>query len=589
MRKIVIYILYLFVVLFLHACQTESFPESKHSQDEGKVLLSGKLSYTGQNTRTRAVYESDIQRLDIMLFDEDSTFVEWHQANIVSSGMGACEYKAVLTATNRKRVLHFLLNFPFENYSFTASDFAGMHMSEVFSYIVDQRQYNEGGDHYMSMWGICSLPSIQTDTEIPSVSVIRTSASLSFEIPPELRNQLKLDRVFLFNVMSTGLLAPASFSPNPADWIRASEPGIRLLDTLNVESLNHYSTQLYTYERRVESGGAEDDFFIIIKAWYGEDSLDKYSYYKILPAEYDESESDPESRFKPLDIMRNTHYLLSFKQIESRGYATLSQALASPPSNNIVVETLSSTTDIHDEITNGQYKLGLSGNTVNLYEEPSSNTFTKIADIYLTEVGQGTGIQMPAMDEVFCVVELNENNLLLNNNNIPYNPGDTLQPSSEGELWVLINAYQQSLNRRGRIRVQAGNLCRQIELNQSRYSLFNLPEQLIIGWQAGSSVSLIVVPDTIKHYPLEISASLGKAALIWNNENYQEPRAAFLTIDQSTATIEDVASVQECSFTFSTTSVFSNADTAAYRVQEVILSAEGFLNDTVLIKQAKFP
>lgn len=583
------YILYLFVVLIAPACQTDLFPDSRNPISAGEVLLSGSLSYTSHNTLTRAVFESDIQRLDIMSFDEEGTFVEWHQATILSSGSGSCEYKAVFTATSHTRVLHFLLNYPFDEHAFTASDFAGMHQSEVMALIVDQRQYNDQGDFYMTMWGTCNLPFIQSDTEIPTVSLIRSAAKLSFEIPLELRNQFKLDRVILYNALATGLLAPASFSPNPADWIRASEPGVRILDTLNVESVNQFSAQMYTYERRVESTYSDQNFFIIIKGWYGEDSLDNYTYYKIIPGEYDESESDPELRFKPLDILRNTHYQILLKSIEGRGYSTLEQALLSPPGNNIVIETLSSSTDVHDEVTNGQYKLGLSRNAVNFYEIPLSNTFTQIAKVFVNEVAQGAGGQIPGMDEVFAVVELNENQLLLNNSSEAYSPGDTLLPSSTGELWVLIKVYQTGLHRRGIIRVQAGNLSRQIELSQSRYSLFNLPAQLNIGWQPGSSVLLNVVPDTIQYYPLEISASLGKAALIWSDQEYPEPPAAFLTIDKSMGTIENTAASQECSFTLTATSAFNNTDTADYRVQEVILSAEGFLNDTVLIRQARYP
>lgn len=588
MNKKASYILYLFVVLIMHACQTDLFPD-RNQAAEGKLLLSGSLSFTSLNNLTRAVYESDIQRLDIMSFDEEGTFVEWHQATILSSGTGSCEYKAVFSATSHTRVLHFLLNYPFDEHAFTASDFAGMHQSEVMALIVDQRQYNDQGDFYMTMWGTCNLSAIQSDTEIPTVSLIRSAAKLSFEIPLELRNQFKLDRVIVYNALATGLLAPASFSPNPADWIRASEPGVKILDTLNVESVNQFSAQLYTYERRVESTYSDQNFFIIIKGWYGEDSLDNYSYYKIIPGEYDELESDPELRFKPLDILRNTHYSLLLTSINERGYTTLEQALLSPPSNNIVVETLSSSTDVHDEVSNGQYKLGLSRNSFNLYETPLSNTFTQIAGIFLTEVGQGAGGQIPGMDEVFAVVELNENGLLLNENNLPFNIGDTIEPSSEGKLWALISAYQSGLNRRGSLRVRAGNLSRQIELSQSRYSLFNLPAQLNIGWQPGSSVLLNVVPDTIQYYPLEISANLGKAALIWSDQEYPEPPAAFLTIDKSMGTIENTAASQECSFTLTATSAFNNTDAADYRVQEVILSAEGFLNDTVLIRQARYP
>ena len=587
MKQSIKHILYFFVLLAMYACQSDIFSDRKQSAQPAQVLLSGSLSYTLHQAATRALYESDIQRIDILSFDQDGHFVEWQQATILSSNASSCQYEALFSATDDVRVLQFVVNYPFEGSALRlAEDFMGLHQSEVMNLMVDHKDFRGSGDIYMSMWGTCELPNIHVDTDIPNLALIRVAAKLSFEIPLALRNRLRLDRVIAYNALATGMLAPASFSPNPSDWLRASEPKLKILDTIVSESANNYSAQWYSYERRVESTHGEEGFFIIIRAWYGEDALDNYSYYKIIPGAFAASAGDPDLSFQAQDIFRNRHYQFLLQSVDGRGYSSLEQAIVSPPSNHIRVETLSSGNEVHDEITNGQYKLGLTHNKLNFYEAPMSNTLTQISKVFVTQVGQGDGHPIPAIDQVLAVVELNENNLLLDASNQAYQVGDIIPLSSEGELWLMLHAYQVGLNRRGKIRIQAGNLSRLIELNQSRYSLFNLPAQVTIGSQAGNSVQIMVTPDTIQSYPLEISASLGKAALIYDNETYLEPPAAFLILDKSKGSIDNAGAAQ-CKFTLTALSAFTTAETASYRVQDFILSAEGFRNDTVRVRQAK--
>lgn len=581
MSKGLIYTVSFLMAFLITACQEEAFNFGKKDKSTGeKVVLSGRLIHLGNTVMTRSVSETSIGRIDVMLFDEDSTFVEWSRAELVSSAAGISEYRCVFTTTNKKRILSYIVNYPFDETSFTASFFAGMHMGEAMSYIVDDTRYNDDDNHLMQMWGITTLPLIEDDTDIPDVSVLRDVAKVTINIPLEVRHQLSLDEVVLYNTLETGQLAPGSFSTDPVDWIRATEPKIKTLDTVNITLANNYSAVFYAFERRVESlsMASEDACFIILKGIYSDDASDDYSYYKIILAEYHPEESDPDARFSPYEILRNTQYEVTLQSIAGRGYPTLEEALMRPPSNNITYETVSSNADVQDEVTNGQYKLGISRSEFNLYEQPSLITYIKIANIYVSDVeGGGAGGVNPGIEDAYCIVESNENNLLLKADMSPYEAGDTIYLSAGGELWSYVQQYDSTIVRTADVKVQVGNLRRSIEIYQSNFFKFSLPDVLYVGWELGNQVVLTVEVEEAKTYPVTVNISLHDGA------------NAFMSIVGTGVEEIPNASVKELTFDLVTNvGYYGMYEGSIYRTTQVIVSAEGFLTDTVVIKQSKY-
>lgn len=582
MKKIVYAALFLFLLLAV-SCQEDTFVWNKKNAAQGeKVVLSGKLFSLGNAVMgTRAISETEIVRIDVLVFDQDSTFVEWSKAELVSSSSGTTEYRCVFTTTNQKRILNYVVNYPFEETNYTAAFFAGMHIGEAMSYIVDDTRYNDGGDHIMQMWGITNLPSIEADTNIPEVSVLRDVAKVTIFIPLDVRHQLSLSEVCLYNTLETGQLAPNSFSSNPADWIRATEPKIKTLDTVQIPLLNNYSAVFYAFERRVESLsiGADDANFIVLKGIYAQDAPGDYSFYKIILADYNPHESDPDLRFSPYEIFRNTQYTVTLQSVAGRGYPTLEEALKRPPSNNITYETVSSSADVQDEVTNGQYKLGISRSEFNLYEEPAATTYTKIANIYVNDIeGGGAGGVNPGIADAYCIVESNPNSLLLKPNMSPYAVGDTIALNAAGELWAHVQKYTVDVTRIADVRVQVGNLRRSIEIYQSNYFRFNLPEVLYVGWELGNPLTLSVEVEEAKSYPLTVYITLPGGGL-----------NSFVSIQGTGVKELLTAEYTELDFSLRTNAGYYGYDeTSIYRSTKVLVSAEGFLTDTVTIKQSRY-
>lgn len=114
------------------------------------------------------------------------------------------------------------------------------------------------------------------------------------------------------------------------------------------------TTPIYLYPSA--EADAANQPFVLIQADYNNDGYDTYYKLAIAPA------GKPVGR-----VERNTDYRLLIKSCTGRGYTTITEAAANPPSNliaTIEVTDLSS----HDIIDNGQYYIGVDASEVYIYD-----------------------------------------------------------------------------------------------------------------------------------------------------------------------------------------------------------------------------
>lgn len=176
----------------------------------------------------------------------------------------------------------------------------------------------------------------------------------------------ELEGVTLVNGAQKGYVFPqATVTPNHGGTMQYAE--------VTTVSNNKIESQIYLYENTgfLSNGTTKNPTKLVIKGKYNGVS----GYYRM-----DILKDNGGSSYTPYDIKRNCCYTLVVKKIENGGYLTLTEAIASEPSNtwyNVEIDDSNS----FDVVSNGHYYLGVSNSEFIVY----GNT-GKIANLHVATV-----------------------------------------------------------------------------------------------------------------------------------------------------------------------------------------------------------
>lgn len=130
---------------------------------------------------------------------------------------------------------------------------------------------------------------------------------------------------------------------------------------------------LWLYERK---NTKSDCMGIIIRAsWKGEEG-----YYKVAPY----------ANGVPMSIVRNHRYILHLVGCSGPGYATVGEAMTNAPSNALKVDLVDTRTYITDMVADGQFELGISAPRFELWGAAAQGV--RVAYVYSSFPGTPTAV-----------------------------------------------------------------------------------------------------------------------------------------------------------------------------------------------------
>lgn len=359
MKKIGIYI---FMVILVASCTS--------SQDED-TLQFGYTDMTfslnvpkATQVSLKSYSESSISKVDVLMFDEDSLYIQRFQvSNLISSSSGIT-FSVRLPLTSKKRILHIvangrddsgadLLNFSDLSIDSKESETIPLLTTETLSANTEPEQPHV-------MWGRIELPSVTDSTSVSSIDMLRTTAAIDVELPTATTenglDKFSLTAFSILNTSNKARVAPSDYKSSAITPTSVSLPSsYSYIDYISSSGtgLWAYSSDrkstpdLYLYER--ENVLDDTGVSVIIRGSYdGQDC-----YYKV----WLKNQSGD-----LLDVVRNHKYVIEVSKVYGAGYQTIEEAVAASYSSNISVDVSDNNDDITDIIADSYYELGISSN-----------------------------------------------------------------------------------------------------------------------------------------------------------------------------------------------------------------------------------
>lgn len=369
MRKL---LLYIFILAAAVGCV-----EYPYGQDPVVGVAEVTFAVTMPNpapAETRAFADTDVENIDILVFDNNNKFVERIRVDQIAGAGATKSFSLKLDYTPDARTFHIIAN------GRTAADVDRLNFSAITPQMLEsaaipalrtntQPTLNEASITPLVMWGRVKLNSItQPVITVNDAKLLRATAAITA------KNMAGADfvisRISLAGVPEYGFVAPAGYTA------AASVPTTPNLPSGNVSMKNYTDNnywaagaepQIYMYERKNSDA---DHVSIILQGSYKGTS----GYYKIVLAQAGNIY---------LDVVRNHRYIVHVMSVSGPGYANYSDALANPPSNMFEYQILDTRDDIFLIVTDGRNELGVSINHLEL-RGLQTGTSVEIASLFAT-------------------------------------------------------------------------------------------------------------------------------------------------------------------------------------------------------------
>lgn len=363
----------------------------KEEENDGYRLSYGKVDVTVSvsladpvpvKVSTRALTESDIKNMDLLIFDENAQFMErvkleGKQLDATESGVA---FTVQLDATQQKRIIHLVangrsdldedrLNFKdlvtgtLESPAISSlmtvemTSIQGMTAAGTTAYLHDVMP--------LVMWGRLVLEDGTNSGKAVQVQLLRATARIQVQkgLPTAANglDQFSLYDISIPGAASRGFLAPAdctgASAMHPTTGHPVTNSGYLDPNPATGESLNgNYkgaATELnyYIYER---DNTPRDYMSVIITGLY----KNEVGYYKIVLVD---------ANGTLLNIIRNHRYILTIVGVSGYGHTSYTDALNSAPSNALKVQVTDNDPNLPFIAVDGQYRLAMSNNAFTLY------------------------------------------------------------------------------------------------------------------------------------------------------------------------------------------------------------------------------
>ena len=372
--KIKLSILISVVCFLLTSCKSNEDNEAgKTSYGKVEVAFSVNLPQPEPvhvYTRTGTPYtDTDIKNMDVLVFDKDGKFMNRYKVETADLGtiVGGVSFSVRLDATPDRRIIHLVANgrtpdgmtdrLNFASLVPGASELAAISSLQTASLST----VNTGAGTLLAnvmplvMWGRSVLNGISVVTKAEGVKLLRAAACVQVRKGSAQAgnglSDLTLEGITVHNGACHGFLAPADCTGDvvtPSIAHPATDGPY--LDFQKGWS-NGTEPTLYIYERNCTK---TDYMSVILSAQY----KGQLGYYKIVMTD---------AQGTPVNIVRNHRYGVTIIQVNGPGYADVQTAVTSAPSNSLKVELTDEDVDFPILVADGQYLMGLSNNSFDLY------------------------------------------------------------------------------------------------------------------------------------------------------------------------------------------------------------------------------
>ena len=364
------------MTLALCSCRKEGTPPGPVETDirvEFNVTLPAPV-----HMATRAGIDTDVENIDLLIFDESSNFIERISVDEISGDDANKTFTALLDASESARTIHIVANGRTAanadrvNFSYIT---IGMSEDDAIPALVTNPMTvaSEGAMTPLVMWGRKLLPSISSSTTVGGIALLRSLAMIQVgKDTPTASNGLgnfEITSATLHSASSRGKVTPfIDFSTNVT-----SAPNEVATPRINYYTSNGYISTganpvLYLYERE---NSLDDHMSLIIGGeWNGTPG-----YYKFIL-------TDDDDEF--YQIIRNHRYIVTVIRASGAGFPTIQQAVENEASN-IEIEITDSNDELHFIYGDATTELGASDNVLRLYGGVPNNTLIDIATVFATQ------------------------------------------------------------------------------------------------------------------------------------------------------------------------------------------------------------
>ncbi|MBQ8240527.1 MAG: hypothetical protein IJZ38_06785 [Bacteroides sp.] len=359
----------LFGLLWLVSCSDEGLQAPVVSETGAKVTYSiGMNIPEAQKADSRALGEWNMEAdapvltLQLVVFDANGFFVEAVDADYQSHDNDKVNFKVALSATEEKRIIHFILNSPQASSGYTfgmEQEVIGLLATENQTPAYWQRlEFPNGTAKYTNKEGIITVePHPDTIERMQEVPMIRNFAKISVE--NRATTTFTLESFAIINTWDKGTVAPynqtggtgsftvfhtgkkgRTYAEINGEGYEGTTPTDAVLQNADPASVTFLEpgASFYMYERRntYSSTNNTPTTFMLVKGTFG----GKTCYYKI-DLIYELANSGGQMQY--YNILRNFHYHVIINGVSGYGYDTPAEA-----ANHVASNNLNNSIDIRD-------------------------------------------------------------------------------------------------------------------------------------------------------------------------------------------------------------------------------------------------
>lgn len=316
----------LLIALLVVSCNRDGdiVPEQRTGEVDFLVESDGE-----QESGTRAAITAGmIDNLYVLVFDGSGRFISRHRATLSS---GVSTYKVTLPISASPRILHFVANYTWSNFSDVAS------LAKNETEIIPSLSVGSGTIAY---WQRLERPTgIAAGALSSTISLLRNVLRVSTVNLTTGNFRLANVTFGMGDVLDKGIVSPfntASATPFVQGDAAVAESPTAVFNILTEAQFATAGTTtvatgtpINAYERK--NATSTRPAFVIVKGYYqtptNPTNVTVASYYKIDIV-------DPAAETL-LNLRRNIHYVLRLNSVANGGYPTLAEAMHAPASNNI--------------------------------------------------------------------------------------------------------------------------------------------------------------------------------------------------------------------------------------------------------------
>lgn len=354
---------------------------------------------------TRAGTDTDIENIDLLIFDESNEFIERVSVDDISGDDATKTFSVVLDASASPRLIHLVANgrtstnLDRVNFSHITT---GMPESVAIPALTTSPMSTASVDQItpLVMWGRKLLPSISSGT-ISGITLLRSQAKIEVgKGVPDASNGLdsfEITSATLHQASAIGKVAPANYQTSAIVPTSPNEISI-LPPRVNYYTGNGYiatgaNPVLYLYDR---VNTTTDPMALIIGGtWNGTPG-----YFKVL------LKDDNDVLYH---IVRNHRYIVTVTRASGVGFPTIAEAVNNQASN-IEIDITDANDELHFIYADATTELGASDNVLRLYGGVPNNTLIDIATVFATQPLTSSNIvpsNVPALTQLEIVTASN--------------------------------------------------------------------------------------------------------------------------------------------------------------------------------------